>query len=108
MDEELEALRRKKLQELQAQRAQQLAAEEEEKAIESQKQLILRKVLEPEARERLGRLKTAYPDVAKAVENQLILLAETGKLDQKIDDETLCQILSKIVPRKREIRIDRR
>lgn len=108
-DEELEELRRRKLQELSVQQEQASEARERQAALESQRQAILRGILSPEARERLGRLKTAYPQIAASVESQLIMLAQSGRLgNQRIDDETLRQILEKVVPQKREIKIQRR
>jgi programmed cell death protein 5 len=107
-DEELELLRRKKLEELKLQREREEAAEELQARMEAQKQLVLRQVLEPEARERLGRLRIARPDVVSAVENQIVMLAQSGRISGKIDDATLVQLLSKLLPKKREIRIERR
>jgi programmed cell death protein 5 len=108
-DEELEELRRRKLQELQVQQEQVAEVKERNAALESQRQAILRGVLMPDARERLGRLKTAYPQVASMVEQQLIMLAQSGRLgNQRIDDNTLRQILEKVVPQKRDIKIERR
>jgi programmed cell death protein 5 len=108
-EDELGALRRKKLQELQMQQEQVSEARERQAALESQRQAILRGVLTPEARERLGRLKTAHPQIAATVEQQLIMLAQSGRLGgQRIDDDTLRQILEKLVPQKREIKIERR
>jgi programmed cell death protein 5 len=108
-DEELEELRRRKLQELTVQQEQVSEAKERQAALDSQRQAILRGILTPESRERLGRLKTAYPQVAASVESQLIMLAQSGRLgNQRIDDDTLRQILEKVVPQKREIKIERR
>ena len=108
-DEELEELRRRKLQELSVQQGQVAEARERQAALESQRQAILRGILSPEARERLGRLKTAHPQIAATVESQLMMLAQSGRLgNQRIDDETLRQILEKVVPQKREITIQRR
>lgn len=107
-DEELEAIRRKKLDELQQSQQQQLVAEEEEGKIKAQRQTILRKILAPEARERLGRLKLAHPDIVESVENQLILLAQSGRVRNVIDDATLVDILAKVIPKKRDIKIERR
>jgi len=111
MDEELEDIRKKKLQELQQQAALQESMEEQEeqqKQLEEQKKAILRKILTTEARERLGRIKVARPNVAESIENQLIMLAQSGQLKNKINDEQLRMLLSKIVPKKREFKIKRR
>ncbi|MCK5559494.1 MAG: DNA-binding protein [Thermoplasmata archaeon] len=111
-DEELERLRHKRLQELQAE--QELAVQDPEAGehrvdeLESQRKMLLRKILTPEARERLARLKLARPDFATAVEQQLILIAQTGRLGEQINDEMFRQILKKLQPKKKEITIKRR
>jgi small subunit ribosomal protein S19e len=72
-----------------------------------QKRAILRVILEPEARERLARLKLAHPDIAEAVEAQLVYLAQAGKIQSKITDEMLVEILRRI-QKKRETKIVRK
>ena len=111
MDEELEDLKKKKLQELQQQMGVQGNLEEEEvqrKKFEEQKKMILRAVLSSQARERLGRIKVARPEVAESIENQIIMLAQSGRLKNKINDEQLRMLLSKLMPKKRDIKIKRR
>lgn len=107
-DNELAELRKKKLLQAQAQQDHMDAAKEQEEAIDQQRQAVLRSVLTPEARERLGRVKTAHPELAGQVEQQLIMLASSGRLAQKIDDETMKQVLSKMMPKKRDITITRK
>ena len=112
MDNELEALRKKRLQELQQQ--QMLSQEsfdeqaDQQKEMEQQRQQILRAILTTQARERLGNIKVARPEIAENIENQLILLAQNGRLQSKINDEQLRELLSRILPRKKEIKIRRR
>ena len=111
MDDELENLRKKKLQEMQEQAAYQEQMEEQEeqqKQLEEQKKAVLRAILTNEARERLGRIKIARPEMAESIENQLIMLAQSGKLKNKINDEELRMLLSKVLPKKRDIKIKRR
>ena len=107
-DEELEAIRRKKLQEMQSDYAQQQAGAEQQRQLEAQKQTLLRQITTPEARERLGRVKLSRPDVAGMVEDQIISLAASGRLDRQIDDELMRILLEKLIPKKREIKIERR
>ncbi|MEM0344123.1 MAG: DNA-binding protein [Thermoplasmata archaeon] len=107
-DEELEILRQRKLQELQLRAQQEALAQEQAKRIEAERQLLMRQLLTPEARERLANLRMTRPDIVELVENQLIMLVQAGRITQQIDDYTLRQILRKVVPQKREIRIERR
>jgi len=107
-EDELEALRRRKLQELQVRAEQESVAQEQEKQLEAQKAALMRQLLTPEARERLANLRMTRPDIVESVENQLITLVQSGRITQQIDDFTLRQILRKIMPKKREIKIERR
>jgi programmed cell death protein 5 len=107
-EDELEMIRRRKMEELQR-TAQERALQEQYKAQErARKQLILRQILAQEARERLARIELAYPELTESIENQLVALAQSGRVQEKIDDATLQQILRRIIPKKREIRIERR
>ena len=111
MNEDLEELRKKKLRELQQQAALQESLEEQElqkKQLDQQKKAILRSIMTNPARERLARIKMARPEVAEAIENQLIMLAQSGQLKNKINDEQLRVLLTKVIPKKRDIKIKRR
>ncbi len=114
-DPELGELRRRRLQQLQqsqtqeAAQAQAYAAQEAEMARRDQeRQEILRRILTPEARERLGRIRLAKPEVANSVEQQLIALAASGRIQRAVDDATLRALLERIAPERREIHITRR
>ena len=99
------------MQELQQQQmlSQDITEEEaQKKEFEEQKKVVLRKILSTEARERLGRIKVARPEVAENIENQLIMLAQSGRLKNKINDKQLRELLLKLIPKKRDIRIKRR
>lgn len=111
-DDELSELRRKKLEQLRKQQMDQQAAMEEEierqQRLESQIQLILKQVLEPEARERLNTIKLTKPEFARAVEQQLVMLAQSGRLRQRLTDEQLKALLAQIVPEKKDFTIRRK
>ena len=107
--DDIEAIRKKKLRDLQQQAFSQEDFEEtQQKEFEDQKKLVLRTILTDDARERLGRIKAARPEMAENLENQLIMLAQSGRLKNKINDEQLRELLSKLLPRKRDITIRRR
>ncbi len=101
--ESLDEIRQKKLRELQE---SQVAEQEEDQSEE--RAFVLRQIMTPEAKERLGRLKIARPDFATELENQLIMLVQTGRVQERIDDEMLKMLLAKLQPQKREISIKRR
>jgi programmed cell death protein 5 len=115
-DAELAELRKRRLQQLQEMQGGNVAAnsayanaqQAEADRRESERAEILRRIMTPEARERLGRIRLAKPDVANAVEQQVISLAASGRLQRQIDDVTLRALLERIMPEKREIKITRR
>lgn len=102
-DEELAELQRRRLLELQRR-----AAEEQRRAeLELQKQALLRRILTPEARQRLTNLRMVRPDLVQQLEMQLIQVAQTGRVPLPITDEQLKQILAHLQSTRREIRIRR-
>ena len=107
-DPELEAIRQRRLQEMQQNQQNQAAQEQQAKQIEAQKQSILRQIMSPEARDRLANVKLANPQLAASVENQLIRLYQSGRLNGPITDPMLREILQSMVPQHREIKIERR
>ncbi|MCD6084945.1 MAG: DNA-binding protein [Desulfurococcales archaeon] len=99
-DEELEEIKRRQLEEL-MRKAREAKKKEEELAREAQKQAILRRILTPEARERLANVRLVRPELAKTVEEYLISLALAGQIKERITDEVLKQILAAIDSRSR-------
>ena len=100
-DEELNALRQRRLQELQ----QRLEEAKRREAIEEAKQEALRKILTPEAKSRLANLKMVKPQFAEQIELQLIQLANAGRLPIPLTDEQLKSILKQLVARRKPTRI---
>ncbi|MDV0447246.1 hypothetical protein MsAg5_11250 [Methanosarcinaceae archaeon Ag5] len=115
MDNELEEIRRRRLAQMQEQQAQaqmspEQAAYQQEQAkseMDARKQELLRKILTPEARERLTTLRMSRPALVEQLEMQLISLAQSGRIQNMIDDEQLKQLLTQIQPPKRETSIKR-
>jgi programmed cell death protein 5 len=111
MDEELDKLRKKKLLELQQQQQFQDSMDQQDsqqQEFEDKKKMILRAILTSKAKERLGNIKISRPEIAENIENQLIVLAQSGRLEGKINDEQLKSILQQVIPKKRDINIKRR
>lgn len=105
-DEELAAIRRRKLQAMQ-QRSGEEQKQSQEDQLESQKQALLRQLLTPEARQRLTNLKMIKPEFTDQIELQIIQLAQSGKLPIPLSDAQLKQILLQLQSKKREISIRR-
>lgn len=96
-DEELERLRQRKIEELQRQAEERRKAEE----LAAQRRLALKRILTPEALQRLDNLRVVRPDLVAALEQQLIALAASGRIKLPIDDEALKQILAEIYQKSR-------
>ena len=79
-DEELENIRRRKLEQLRQQAANQQIAEAQQHEFEEKKYLIMRKILSVEGRQRLENIRIVKPQFAEQREIQLIQLYQSGKL----------------------------
>ena len=107
-DDELEELRKRKLAELQQQAQSDQAQAAQRADAQAQRDVVMRAILEPEARERLARVRMARPDVADALEAQLLALYQAGRIQRRIDDDTLRDLLARVTPKSRETTIERR
>lgn len=104
-DAELEAIRRKKLLEYQQKLQQEEQIRQQQLQAELQLRAILRRILEPEAFERLGRVRLADPELyAKAVQ-YLIALFQSGRLSGKVSDAQLKTLLMRLRQPRRETKI---
>ncbi|MDO5847277.1 MAG: DNA-binding protein [Methanocorpusculum sp.] len=106
-EEELAELRRQRMMQMQQ---QQMAEQEQMRArqqMQQQIQSVLMQVMEPEARERLNTIRITKPEFAASIEQQIVALAQSGRLRQKITDEQLKGLLAQIVPQKKEFNIRR-
>jgi programmed cell death protein 5 len=106
-DEELEAIRRRKLSALQQRATDEQRQSKAEKDAEAQKEALLRQILSPEARQRMTNLKMVKPEFIEQLELQLIQLAQTGRVSLPMSDAQLKQILIQLQSRKRDIKITR-
>lgn len=91
-----------------AQEERKKAVEERQKKAELQakKDAMLRVILTPEARQRLNNVKLVRPDLAEGLEDQLIALAQSGRIRIPITDDELKEILSQLAEQnKRDFKI---
>lgn len=116
-EDRLDELREQRLQELQEQQgggqggqaasdeaAQQAAAEQQE----AQKQALLRQHLTDGARKRLNSVRMSKPDFADQVEQQVLALAQSGRIQGKIDEDQMRKLLKELTPESRKFDIKRR
>ena len=76
--------------------------------VQALKEQALRSLLSPEARLRLNNVKMVKPELAAMVENYLLGMASQGRLNSRISDDQLKQILLSIQQPKRDFKINRK
>ena len=106
-DEELEALRRRRMAELQRSAYDEQRRSQAQQQVDRQKQSIIRQILTPEARQRLANIRMVKPEFAEELEMQLIQLAQSGRLQTQITDEQLKRTLVQLQSQKKENKIRR-
>lgn len=104
----IDEIRRKRMQELQQRVSEAEAQEQMRREVEIKKRRILMQILTPEARSRLANLRLTKPDFVEQIELQLIQLAQLGRVQSKITDAQLKELLRKLAGKKRDIRITRK
>jgi len=101
-DEEIEAIRARKLEELK----KRMEEERRRKEVEGQREALLRSILSSDARARLTNLKLVKPEVARAVEDYIIQLVNSGRLTPPVEEDIVKRILIELDERmRREYRI---
>ena len=109
-EDELERIREQKKKQLQEsqQEGQKEAMEAQRQEAEAQKKAVLRQNLTDGARKRLNTVKMSKPQVGEQVEQQVIALAQSGRLQGKIDEEKMKQLLKELTPDSKSFDIKRR
>ncbi len=106
-EEELDALRKRRMLELQQRMVEEQREVQAQQQLESQKQALLRRILTPEARSRLTNLNIVKPEFTQQLELQLIQLAQQGRINIPITDEQLKELLVRLQSGKRDYKIRR-
>jgi len=116
-DDELEAIRKARLEQLKQQggggggggsaggrggSGGASQAEQQKQQEHEARQQMLNQILLPEAADRLGRIRLVKESRATDVENRLITLARTGQLRSKVTEEQLKDLLSAVADQGRE------
>ena len=105
---ELEEIRQRRLLELRNRLSQEQQKAQMQQQVEATKQAILRRILEPKARQRLNNLKMVKPEFVSQIELQLIQLVQSNRVKAPISDELLKEILLRLQSQRRDIKITRR
>ncbi|MFB6184126.1 MAG: DNA-binding protein [Haloarculaceae archaeon] len=110
-DEELERLREQKMEQLRDQAQQEgdgEAMEAQRQQAEAQKKALLRQHLTDGARQRLNSVKMSKPQFGEKVEQQVVALAQSGRIQAQIDEEKMKQLLSELKPESKSFDIKHR
>lgn len=98
MTEDIDEIREKKMEKLkeQAQQEQNENIEKQKEEAEMKKEAMLKESLTSDARKRLNTVEMAKQEFAEKVEQQILALAQSGRLQNKIDDQQMKEILEEM------------
>jgi programmed cell death protein 5 len=105
-DERIEELRQQKMEELKEQAQEGDAAgrgegqEATRQQAEAQKEALLKQHLTDGARQRLNAVQMSKPEVAEQVEQQIVALAQSGRIQDRIDENQMRKLLKELTPDK--------
>ena len=109
-DDDLEQLRQERMEELKERAQQEQGGEQQarQQQAEAQKKALLRQYLTDGARQRLNTVKMSRPQFGEKVEQQVLALAQSGRIQGKIDEEKMKQLLKELKPDSKSFDIRRR
>jgi len=109
-EEELEKLREEKMEQLRDQQegGDAEAQEAAQERADAQKKAVLRKNLTDGARKRLNTVKMSKPQAGEQIEQQVVRLAQSGRLGEKIDEDQMKELLRELTPDSQSFDIQRR
>ncbi|QCC48763.1 DNA-binding protein [Halobellus limi] len=114
-DDRLEELREQKMQELRDQAEGQQGGQDREAAqeaareqAEAKQEAMLKQYLTDGARQRLNAVEMSKPDFAESVKKQIVALAQSGRIQDRIDEEQMKDLLRELQPDSKSFDIRRR
>ena len=109
-EDELQRIREQKMEQLkeQAEEPDEEAMEQQRQQAEAQKKALLRQYLTDGARKRLNTVKMSKPQVGEQVEQQILALAQSGRIQGKIDEDKMKALLKELTPDSKSFDIKRR
>ena len=115
-EDRLEELREQKMRELEEQAGGQQGETAEDAAAQqaaqeradAQQQAIIQQYLTDGARKRLNAVKMSKPDFAEQVKQQLVALAQSGRIQDRIDEDQMKNLLKELQPESKSFDIRRR
>ncbi|MFB6111880.1 MAG: DNA-binding protein [Halobacteriaceae archaeon] len=112
-DERLQELREEKMEQLREQQegggdGAGAAREAQREQAEAQRKALLRKYLTDGARQRLNSVKMSKPQFAERAEKQIVALAQSGRLNDQIDESQMKELLKELKPESKSFDIKRR
>ncbi|WP_336021545.1 DNA-binding protein [Halobellus salinisoli] len=114
-DDRLEELREKKMQQLRDQAegqsgggSNEAAQEAAREQAEAQQDAMLKQYLTDGARQRLNAVEMSKPDFAESVKKQVLALAQSGRIQDRIDEEQMKDLLRELQPESKSFDIRRR
>ncbi|GGL27866.1 DNA-binding protein [Halarchaeum grantii] len=113
-DDRLEELRKQKKEQLKQQQQEGGAAGGEQpqqqasQQAEQQKKAMLRQYLSDGARRRLNSVKMSKPELAERVEQQVVALGRSGRIQDQLDEDQMKELLRELKPDSKSFDIQRR
>jgi programmed cell death protein 5 len=110
-DEELEKLREQKRKQMKEQaggQGDEEAMEAQRQQAEAQRKAVLRQALTDGARKRLNTVKMSKPEHGDQIEQQIVALAQSGRIQGKIDEDKMKELLQELTPDSKSFDIHRR
>lgn len=110
-EDDIEELRQKKMEQLKEQQQQDVdeeAMKAQQEQADAQKQALLRQHLTDGARKRLNTVKMSKPEHGEQIERQIVALAQSGRVQDQIDENQMKQLLSELTPDSKSFDIQRR